>query len=310
VGHQRLGGNGAPLGFSSDVLRASGAPAATVAAQTITGKDLTFDQDGNLWTMGATDTSLRRYSASALATGGAKVADRVVTLPGITCVPPTTSFAFDRGGNLWVSSTCEHKVFRVSALELAASGEVRPSVALSTVRSTGGVAFDAAGNLWVADPVDGHLFRFDPSALATPGASPSLTLATMRAAPGDLSATWLAFDTAGNLWANDFGANVIYRLTPADQAGTGAKTVTPAVQVTLGVSALLEGLAFDEGGGLWTAYSAGKFARLAPAQLLVSTGPGAPTVPQTVISSADVGYVGNLAFYPAPAGLPLFHSLP
>jgi streptogramin lyase len=304
------GGNGSLLGFAASTLSASGAPAATVAAETSTGRDLAFDKLGNLWALGATDTSLRRFPAGSLGAGGAKTADRNINLQGLTCVPPTTGLAFDTSGNLWVSSTCEKKVFRVTAEQLAASGDVTPAVALSTVKSAGGVAFDKSGNLWVSDPDDGHLFRFDAAALSASTSTPNLTLTTLRAAPGDLHASWLAFDGNGNLWANDFGGNVIYRLTPADQGGAGAKTVTPGVQVTLSVGALLEGMAFDEAGGLWTATGAGKFARLAPAQLGVSTGPGAPTTPETVISSADVGYIGNLAFYPAPAALPLHHALP
>lgn len=303
------GGSGAPLAFASAALAASGSPAAAVAATTSTGKDIAFDKDGNLWTMGGTDTSLRRYPASAMGTSGPKTADRTIDLK-ISCSPPTTAFAFDKDGNAWVSSTCEKKVFRITAAELAASGEVTPAVAISTAKSSGGVAFDKTGNLWVADPDDGHLFRFDASGLAASTSTPSLTLTTLRVNPGDLNGTWLAFDAMGNLWSNDFGGNVIYKVTPAEQAGTGAKTVTPSVQITLNVGALLEGMAFDEGGGLWTAYNAGKFARIAPSQLGTSTGPGDPTIPQTIVQSADVGYVGNLAFYPAPAALPLYHALP
>ncbi|MHB8876789.1 MAG: Vgb family protein [Myxococcaceae bacterium] len=304
------GGNGAPLGFSSATLGASGSPAATVAAQTSTGRDITFDQDGNLWTMGGTDASLRRFPAGAMGTGGPKTADRVLDLKDIRCLPSTTAMAFDPEGNLWVSSTCEKKVFRVTAGQLATSGDVTPAVAVSTVKSAGGLAFDKSGNLWVTDPDDGHLFRFDAAGLSASTSTPGLTLTTLRAVPGDLNGNWLAFDAEGNLWANDFGGNVIYKITPAEQAGSGAKTITPGVQLTLPVGALLEGMAFDEAGGLWTAYSAGKFARIAPAQLGTSTRPGAPTIPQTIVASPDVGYIGNLAFYPAPAALPLHHALP
>jgi hypothetical protein len=107
-----------------------------------------------------------------------------------------------------------------------------------------------------------------------------------------------------------FGANVIYRLTPTDQSGSGSKTLTPSPQVSIPVGALLEGMAFDEGGGLWISYSRGQFARLSPAQLATDSGPGSPTIPERIITSASIGYVGGLALYPAPAGLPLYHKLP
>ncbi|CAN5830488.1 hypothetical protein BH11MYX4_BH11MYX4_40230 [soil metagenome] len=64
-------------------------------------------------------------------------------------------------------------------------------------------------------------------------------------------------------------------------------------------------MAFDEAGGLWFAYSAGKIARLAPTQLTAS----ANATPSTILTSATVGSAGSVAFYPAPAALPIFGKL-
>jgi hypothetical protein len=69
-------------------------------------------------------------------------------------------------------------------------------------------------------------------------------------------------------------------------------------------------MAFDESGGLWMAYTAGSFARLGPGQLDTSTNAGSPTMPETVISNADMGSIGNIAIYPAPANTPLYGRLP
>ncbi len=80
--------------------------------------------------------------------------------------------------------------------------------------------------------------------------------------------------------------------------------------MAIDVSAIPAGFAFDEGGGLWVAYSAGKLARFSPTQLTVSTNTGNPTVPETIITSTDIGYAADVAFYPAPAALPLFDALP
>ena len=102
----------------------------------------------------------------------------------------------------------------------------------------------------------------------------------------------------------------IAKIAAADLLGSGNKTVSPQVAITIGVLALLEGIAFDEGGGLWVAYSQGKFARLSPVQLTASTGAGMPTIPEVIIESASVGYAGNVALYPAPAFSPLYSRLP
>jgi sugar lactone lactonase YvrE len=90
------------------------------------------------------------------------------------------------------------------------------------------------------------------------------------------------------------------RFTPAERAASA--TVTPALQITLDVQALADGMAFDESGGLWFAYTQGKIARLSPAQL----GASGTDTPETIIASATLGSAGNVAFYPAPANLPLY----
>lgn len=122
--------------------------------------------------------------------------------------------------------------------------------------------------------------------------------------------SWIAFDENGDLWSNDFGANAVFRIPASDLAGTGDATISPPVSITIGVTGLLESMAFDESGGLWMAGSQGKLIRLAQDQLDESSGPGNPTTPATVITSADVGYAQGFALSPAPAALPLFHALP
>ena len=113
----------------------------------------------------------------------------------------------------------------------------------------------------------------------------------------------IAFD-GDDLWVNYDG--ILARLAPADLSGVGTKTVTPGVQIGLDVLALPEGIAFDETGGLWMAYSGGKFARLAASQLTAS----ANVAPQIVITSSDIGSAAWFAIYPAPAFTPLAHALP
>ena len=61
--------NKAMVGYAPDVLAASSAPAATVAADTVGSGGFAFDRAGNLWVLGAAD---RRSAAGALSRFGAR----------------------------------------------------------------------------------------------------------------------------------------------------------------------------------------------------------------------------------------------
>jgi hypothetical protein len=49
-------------------------------------------------------------------------------------------------------------------------------------------------------------------------------------------------------------------------------------------------------------------ARIAPTDLDDSTDGGSPTTPDVVIDADFIGYSGKVAFFPAAADLPLYHS--
>lgn len=308
------GGTGELLGFASEDLATSG----TVDPQNLngpTGGDIAFERDGSFWAAGGStsDAMLGHYDPYALGTTATPNIE--VDIAGIECFPRLNGLAFGPDGDLWASSPCSPGVFRLAASALASGGIVTPTLTISgtAITTPGGLAFDAAGNLWIAFE-GGGLLRFDASALAASTGTPGRTLTVkVTADPTDSSiidANALAFDASGNLWGSDFGGNSFFRIDAADLTGTGAADVVPAVRVTVPLRALLEGIAFDEEGGLWTTYGAGQLARLAPAQLTISSLAGMPTAPDTIIMATDIGYLGSVAIYPAPAALPLFHSLP
>lgn len=307
-------GGAGTQGFASATLGVAGAPPATVAITSGAGRKLAFDRAGNLWASGGTtaDPHLLRLPAAMLGASGTKEPDRKINIKGLDCLPAISGLAFDRDGALWVASTCQGRLFKLSAFEqLGDSGDVTPAVSIAFPGALA-LAFDRSGNLWVSTGDEGHLARFESDSLGSATATPALVLAPKREAGGAaLKPGLLAIDANGDLWSTDFGGNVIFRLLKADPGGaSGPREVVPPVQLTLGVLALLEGIALDEGGGLWVTYSQGKVARLSPAQLTVSTGAGAPTTPERVISSASLGYAEDLAFFPAPAALPLHSALP
>lgn len=220
--------------------------------------------------------------------------------------------AFDRQGNAWVigATTADPPLARYPASSLGTGGAKTPdrTIAIAGVSCIPGLealAFDAAGQLWVSVKCADKVVRLTPAQLASSGtATPAVEITGLTDPEG------IAFDAAGNLWVAGFGANALYRFTPANQALTGAQTLTPTPRVSVSVSALLEGMAFDESGGLWLAYSGGKFARFGPTQLTASTTPGAPTVPERIITGTGLAYAGDVALYPAPAATPLYGRLP
>jgi streptogramin lyase len=304
------------VAYAGADLAATGTPGAKVKTKGASGqgahagKAVAFDKDGNLWGIGATtaDAPLLRFTAADLGASGDKTPDRKINPQLSTCSPGFTSLAFDPSGALWTTSTCSNQILRVSSDTLSSSKDYTPVAddIVTGVEEPHALAFDKDGNLWVSGKTAIH--RFSAASLA-PGQPHTSDFAISAKAENDaaLPPDALAFDKDGNLWVVNFGGNAIYKLTPADLTPAGAtKEVVPSISITVSVSALLESLAFDESGGLWLTYVSGQIARLGADQLGTSTGPGAPTAPATILTSADLGSASALALFPAPANLPLY----
>jgi sugar lactone lactonase YvrE len=300
-------GTAAMLGYAPSALAATGMPMANVAAMTESAAGFTFDAAGNLWALGSTtaDAPIARYPAASLGAGGSKTPDIEIGSPSFGGGSPgPKALAFDRMGNLWSVVVSADKVVRFTPAQIAASGMPTASVEITGLEGPLGLAFDMAGNLWVS--AGDRVVRIDAARLGASAAGGDLTIELQRPAPttGMVRAgRGLAFDKDGNLWVE---AGILCRLTPADLAGTGMKTVTPAVQIELPVTALPEGLAFDESSALWVASAGGKFTRFTSDKLAASGAPDA----SVVITSTDVGSADFFGIYPAPAALPLYHRLP
>lgn len=300
-------GTGAVLGFGAPSLDSSASAAPDITVSAGAGKDIAFDTQGNLWSMGATvaDAHLMRFPRASLASSGEKQADRNIDIANIECLPALRAFAFDREGSLWVSA-CGGDVVKLTSEDLAQSGEVTPGVVISALTENGDLAFDLAGNLWITS--DTNIVRFDAEHLVASTSTPDFAL-TLRNAQDTrfIAPSNLVFDVSGNMWVIDFGSNLLSSVSADAQVGTGSQTLVAAQTIALGVAALLERPAFDEGGGLWLALSENEFGRLAPDQLTTSTTPGSPTIPATLITSPNMGNANRMAFYPAAADLPLYH---
>lgn len=313
------GSEGTPLGYHGDVLAQDGLvlnPPGVSGAST-SGGDMAFDTLGNLWTLSESTAfpTLQRYPAAQLGYADApraKTPDRGLTLASSNCVPDVVAIAFDPNGNLWVASKCGKKVSRVGASQLTASADVTAEVVVTDgLLAPTSLAFDRRGNLWVSD--EGQLVRFDASTLASSGARAGRVVrvrVSEDAMNTDVhSPGALVFDRDGDLWTHDFGLNVLFEVPASALDGMGTAAVSPAVRIGLPVTALVEGLAFDDAGGLWMATMANHFGRLQPSQLTVSTGVGAPVQFATTVATYP-GFVTSLATFPAPVWSPLYSAIP
>lgn len=296
-------------GFAAADLGASGAVDPAVVGDAPVGKDVAFDRDGNLWSMGATtaETMLVRIPAANLASSGDNEFDREIDVPEVECLPALNAMAFDYGGDLWLGA-CGGNVLEIPASELASSGDATSGTVLSNVGDVSDLAFDSDGNLWVA--TEGKIVRYDAARLDASTTDPADFTITARDSEDsrDLGPTGLAFDNDGNLWGFDFGSNFIFELNVSGLDGTGEATVVSEVSFVIGVTSLLNRGAFDEGGGLWISYATDAIARLSPTQLTVSSGSGAPVTPEVVITSDELDSDLRVALFPAPDNLPLYHT--
>ncbi|HEX5099057.1 MAG TPA: hypothetical protein VFV94_06130, partial [Polyangiaceae bacterium] len=297
------------LGFDSASLAAPGDVRADVFGSAPIGKDVAFDRNGNLWSLGATlaEKMLVRVPAENLATSGMNDFDRELDVPEIQCLPALKAMAFDQKGNLWLGA-CGGNVLELPSSSLAHSGEAAASTVISGIDDSADLAFDTGGNLWVA--TGARILRYDAHRLsASTAETADLTLTprdTMHSR--DLGATGLAFDAHGNLWGFDFGSNTIFEVAAADLDGSGEQTVTSKVSFVVGVLALLDRGAFDDGGGLWISHAIDQLGRLSPQQLTESAGTGDPVTPDRIVTSRDLDSELRVALFPAPEALPLYHT--
>lgn len=185
----------------------------------------------------------RRWSGLVLLVAGApKTGTSIPT--GTNDVP--WYFAFDAGGNLWISESAikqagVDKVVEYLASSLSAG---TPKVGATITGPQSGataqpMAFDAKGNLWIGNfPTMGTVQEFVAASLATSAPKKGTTLSGM---PLEGS---LAFDADGNLWTvkivpSNHASDAVVEYTAASLASG-----TPVVATSFG-AADAQGVAFD-----------------------------------------------------------------
>jgi sugar lactone lactonase YvrE len=281
------------LALGAETLAASGAPAPAARLGLAMNKAhaIAFDPAGNLWVADISG-QIASYGVWTLGRSGAARARTSWTGPAAA---DPVALAFDAAGGLWVSSR-QQRVTRFAPEQLRETRTPTPPVTLS-VAEPSGLAFDAAGNLWVASAGrPPAVVRYAAARLDGSRAGPPDIIVTAMSPPPVIDAlsgpAGMAFDRDGNLWVGYFGPNVIARLTPNDLRASGK--VTPAIQLSLAVGALLAGMAFDESGALWVPGESGQVLRLAPEQLRRS----GQVTPQVVLAPEGLRYAVGLAVNP------------
>lgn len=203
LGNSNSEATGTVLGFASATLAASGAPPATVPADTNGSGGFAFDRDGNMWVIGGTvaDAPLARYRAGMFATGGMKTPDVSIGTAAFSAGSPgAKTMAFDASGNVWVTTGAARKIVKITAAQLGVSATVVPTVEISELAGLEAIAFDAAGNLWFG--YDGGLGYVAAASLVASKVGVDYTIKVQSGPPviADYGPpTGLAFDVAGNL---------------------------------------------------------------------------------------------------------------
>ncbi len=228
-------------------------------------RGIAFDRAGNLWVSnfsGGTNQSpgqLVAYSPGQQVTGS-PTPMVILSNPaqGLPVLVFPRGIAFDKNGNLWVTSVTVSgwNLVQYSKAQLAVSGSPIPAVTIAHQSNSGanGVAFDSKGNMWVAENI--NVLEFATTDITQSGSpTPLVTISNPNFVAAFLNSSLsLLFDSAGELVViNNAFLNPIVEYSAAQIAASGSPSPesvlnNPSADPRLGVPA---GLAFDSSGRLW-----------------------------------------------------------
>lgn len=172
--------------------------------------------------------------------------------------------------------------------------------------------FDASNNLWVVDggnaagvgsAVYRFLFNQVASLNSTPAPTPNFILKALVGPVTFVFPQFGAFDSAGNLWISDSGANAIFEFSSTQLAAAGGIGITPTAVLTNAAPPAVPafngplGIAFDSSGDLWVDNNGGTtIVEITAAQLAAAVGVTG-VLPATILNSGAV-----------PGGLPTINN--
>ncbi len=261
---------------------------------------ITFDAAGDLWVASEEDSLLIEFARTGLTSSGSAEAMTVIR-PNAGSLSGPSSLAFDAQHRLWVANRANGTLVRFDPAQLAASGAPVPAVILSGLGLPASIAFDAAGSLWVSDSRANTLSKYSPAQLLASG-SPAPAVVLTAAANSLVKPSGLALDAPGNLWVANTNGESIAAFSPDQLAASGSPE--PRVRLAESSEAVIQpvGLAFDTAGNLWVVGGGGTVTQFARASL-GATGAPAPSARYQLTGYTQLW---SVAFWPKPAGLPLF----
>jgi len=278
-------------------------PATTIttpSAELATLVGIAFDAAGDLWVASQDDSLLIAFAPTGLTSSGSAAAMVVITSNAGSLSGPT-SLAFDPEHRLWVANRANGTLVRYDAAQLAAGGAQVPAVILSGLGLPTAIAFDAAGSLWVSDSRANTLVKYSAAQLAASG-SPAPAVLLSAGSNSLVKPSGLAFDASGNLWVANTNGESLAAFSPDQFAASGSPEPRILLSSSDDTVTRPVGLAFDAAGNLWVVGGGGALTEFARASL------GATGAPEPSARFQLTGYslLWNVAFWPRPAGLPLF----
>lgn len=318
-------------GYAPSVIRGDGGmPEAQVRLDTrlldggITDAEgVAFDRAGRMWVFNSNEEpALRGFLPSQL--GASSDAGQAITLSStsvtldggdtVNSLSGPAAMIFDAQGNLWVADSQNNAIVKFGKSQLEASGSPVPETLWmgGAVNSPAGLAFDHAGNLWISQCNAGaalmEIAAADLGSATLP--APAVTLTTDGGEAFGCTEN-IAIDAQDRLWAtNCSGFSDIYAVSPANRASSGTlvadvvlSNVHDGGQEAFGCPT---GIAFDNQGSAWVSNfqlssSVSTLSQITAGQLASS----GEVQPASWIEVPTLDY-GALAFYPAPANVPLY----
>lgn len=206
---------------------------------------LAFDRNDALWVANLAGDRVMRFDPADIAATGEPVA--AVTVSGPSIDNPQT-IAFDRTGNLWLSSDLGIVMFRAARLtadvtdaaDLELAG-LTPEPVVGPLGPASSLAFDAAGNLWGAHFAANVIAGYSTRNLEEGG---EVTPVIQVRVPVDILLDDIVIDEADGIWLTG-AAGQIGRLAPAQLQRAG--DATPDVILSPVGMASASGLAFYPG---------------------------------------------------------------
>ena len=216
----------------------------------------------------------------------------------------SSSIAFDRNGNLWVTNFNDNTVVQFTKKQLTKTKKkALPSAAVIISEDPGsnldgpeGLAFDGSGNMWVGAEHGQQILVYTPAQYAVSG-NPTPNVILNANSFSFSSPSNVVFDAAGNLWVVDEnivsgngGHGEVFKYTKAQITGltAGTHNIDPVFGIASQYFVHLEGLAFDRSGNMWLADELGVNMYQFSASQLTGTGLSQNLTPAVILSPTSV----------------------